>query len=150
MIRPETEPQETQTKSSERVEPVKAGGIAGSLFALLAALVLRHYQNTAFNYVQIRAATYYVRAVKAGRSVFISMITVIFGLFLLLAGFIFIHAALFVYLPWSVQSKALLLLILGAVYFVIPLIFIIRATSQRTWMKRSHAANLVSRLTKHS
>jgi len=71
----------------------------------------------------------------------------VLGVMLAVAGFLLIHVGLFLYLPWSVPTKALILVVLGLIYLVVPLIFILRICSRRTWLKLSRADELTASLT---
>jgi hypothetical protein len=50
-------------------------------------------------------------------------------------GFLLIHVAIFLYVPYSMATKALLMFILGAIYFFIPLICVLWLSSKNRWLK---------------
>jgi hypothetical protein len=68
----------------------------------------------------------------------------------MLAGFVLMHVALFMFLPWSPECKAAVLFILGGVYFLIALLYVLKLCSQKFWMEYSKASDLVKEVTKKS
>lgn len=54
------------------------------------------------------------------------------------AGFILLHIALYLLLPWQPETKAWVLLGLGAFYLVVPAAIMAKAMSRRTWERLSH------------
>jgi NADH:ubiquinone oxidoreductase subunit 3 (subunit A) len=114
--------------------------------SLLRSLIGRYRKDTV-ELVQIKAAALYIKAVAKARQSFIGGMLAILGLLLLLAGFVLIHLALLILLPWSMEIKAIGLLVLGGLYFLVPLIFILAACSERRWMRLSQASKIVRQLT---
>jgi hypothetical protein len=99
-------------------------------------------------FVKLELASLYVEAVDRSRRLFILALLGVLVLLLCLSGFTLIHVALFYYLPWSIQDKAILLLVLGLVYFWVPLILIILAASRKAWMKASGATEFCDKALK--
>ena len=58
-------------------------------------------------------------------------------------GTLLLHAGLFILLPWTVQTKAILGILLGATYIVIGGIALRRAMDEGTWMDRSGATKML-------
>jgi hypothetical protein len=105
------------------------------------------YFEDAISLVKIRAVGYYVKAIAAARDVFIAHIIVKCFLLLMLAGFVLMHVGLFIALPCCPQYKGILLMILGAAYFLIGLLRVLKICSQKYWMEFSKASNLVKEVT---
>ena len=97
--------------------------------------------------IKLVAATYYVRAVREVRCAFIIGVLVTVGLLLMLAGFVLMHLAIFVFMPWSDQAKAVVLLLLGALYFIVPAMYVVKVCSEKFWMTRTRASRLVDEVT---
>ena len=102
-------------------------GIASALFG--------RYINGVMDIVRTQAAAAYVAGVVKLRQAFIAMLSLALFLLLALSGFVLIHVALFAWLPWSLPVKALVLLILGAVYLGCGLSVAVWLSSDRTWLK---------------
>ena len=105
------------------------------------------YFEDAVSLVKIRAVSYYVKAIGVAREVFIAHILLKCLLLLMLAGFVLMHVGLFIALPCCPAWKGILLLILGAVYFLIALLAAIKMCSQKYWMNFSKASDLVKEVT---
>ncbi len=124
-----------------------AGRLCKTFLAVGLLTLLKRYEKNTVTLVQIEAASYYVKGVSKARSVFIFYLIFSCLLLLLLAGFVFLHVALFIYLSWSPQAKAILLMVLSVVYIMIGLVGIFLFCSQKQWMKFSKANTLVEKLT---
>jgi len=62
---------------------------------------------------------------------------------LICIGFLLIHVALFILLPWTIEAKAKLGLGLGLAYMVIGGVALKVALDERTWMEKSGAAKML-------
>jgi hypothetical protein len=105
------------------------------------------YFDDAILLVKIRAVSYYVKAVSVARDIYLNHVFLAGMLLLMLAGFILMHVGLFIALPCSPVCKGALLLILGAVYFLIALFCVLTTCSEKNWMKVSKASDLVKKVT---
>ncbi|MDO8302987.1 MAG: hypothetical protein Q7T18_07085 [Sedimentisphaerales bacterium] len=109
--------------------------------------LLKVYFEDALTLVKIRAVSCYVKAIGAARDIFIAHVTLKCFLLLMLAGFVLMHVGLFIALPCCPQFKGILLLILGAAYFLIALVQVLKMCSQKSWMHYSKASDLVKEVT---
>ena len=105
------------------------------------------YFEDAISLVKIRAVSCYVKAIGTVRAIYISHILLSCLLLLMLAGFVLMHVGLFIALPCCPQFKGILLLILGAAYFLIGLLLVLKMCSQKYWMEFSKASDLVKEVT---
>jgi hypothetical protein len=80
-------------------------------------------------------ARLYARGVKSLRRLFITALAGAAGLMLLAVGFILLHAALFLWLPWEQETKILLLFICAGVYMLAGAAVVWRLCTTRFWMK---------------
>jgi len=96
--------------------------------------------------LELQAAAVYVAGVKKTRQAFIALLGALLLLLLMMSGFLLIHVALFIWLPWSLPLKALILLILGVVYLGGGLAVVLRLSSDRTWMKFARVDRILAGL----
>lgn len=96
--------------------------------------------------LKTEAAAVYVAGVGKARKAFIALLGLAFSLLLALAGFVFIHIALFVLLSWSLPVKALVLLILGLVYLGAGIAVVGELSSDRAWMKFTKIDRIIAGL----
>jgi len=66
---------------------------------------------------------------------------------LICVGVVLFHAGLFVLLPWTVKSKAILGMFLGLAYVVIGCAALRVSMSERTWLAKSGAASMLKEAT---
>lgn len=102
--------------------------------------------NGVLDSVRTEAAAAYVAGVRKARRAFIALMGLALLLLLMLSGFVLVHVALFVWLPWSLQVKALVLLVLGAVYLGAGIAVVLAISSDRTWMKFTKVDSIIARL----
>lgn len=98
------------------------------------------------DYLKTEAAAVYVAGVRKARQAFIVLLGLVVFMLLALSGFVFIHVALFVWLPWSLPTKALVLLILGVVYLGGGLAVILGLSSDRAWMRFTKVDRILASL----
>ena len=96
--------------------------------------------------LQIEAAAVYVAGVRKARQAFIALLGLAVFLLLTLSGFVFIHIALFAWLPWSLPAKALVLLVLGMIYLGGGLAVVLGLSSDRTWMRFTKVDRILASL----
>ena len=117
-------------------------------FGLLSALFGR-WLDRLLGSLEMEAATLYVAGVRKAREAFIALLFALLFLLLMMIGFLLMHVALLLWLPWSLPARALVLFILGMVYFGGGLAVVFRITSDRTWMKFAKVDRLLARLVSH-
>ena len=101
---------------------------------LLSTLFSR-WRDHVLGCLEMEAATLYVAGVRKARGAFIALLLAMLFLLLMMIGFLLIHLALFLWLPWSLTARALALFILGIVYFGGGLVVVFGITSDRAWMR---------------
>lgn len=99
--------------------------------------------------LEMEAATLYVAGVRKAREAFLALLLALLFLLLLMIGFLLMHVALFLWLPWSLSARALVLFVLGMVYFGGGLAVVITIASERAWMKFTKVDRLLARLLTH-
>jgi hypothetical protein len=115
------------------------------VLGILSAL-LRRWVGRVQDILQIEAAAVYVAGVRKARQAFIALLGLALFLLLALSGFVLIHVALFAWLPWSLPSKALVLLILGVVYLGGGVAVVLWLSSDRTWMRFAKVDRILASL----
>ena len=58
-------------------------------------------------------------------------------------GVLLFHAGLFILLPWTVETKAILGIFLGLAYVAIGCIVLHAAMNEKTWMEKSGVAEML-------
>src|SRR5580698_8795294 len=71
-------------------------------------------------------ARFYTSFIDSVRNIYVAILLTIACLLLLLMGFLLLHVALFLYLPWEMSDKILLIFVLGMVYLLGSLILVLR------------------------
>lgn len=120
------------------------------LKALLSATawgMVSSYRRLSLDLLKVRAATAYVQGVQTVRRWWIGAILLAAVLLLLAVGFVLIHVGLFLWVPWALATKAMLLCVLGLVYMGLALIILLHCCAEKTWMRGSHADQLVAKTT---
>lgn len=87
-----------------------------------------------FGLVRDDVMAFYRRIILLTRAVFTTGVLTGVCLLLLLSGFLMIHWALFILLPWAESTKGLVLLGLGLFYFIVPLGFLSILLSKHRWL----------------
>ena len=101
--------------------------------------------STAVKVAEIKAVSFYVKAVDGVRRVLVSFLLGLAAIMLFLTAFIGLHVGIFVLSGWSLRTIGVIVLCLSAVYVIAGTAIMTRAVSQKTWMRLSHADELVRR-----
>jgi hypothetical protein len=115
------------------------------LGCILADLV-RECRQPLTHVAKINGLFYYVRAIRVVRSVYIRLFLIILSFTVMINGLIFLHVSFFYYFPFSREVKALIVLLLGIFYFMVPVGALLFFTSQRVWMKFSKSNELIRKV----
>jgi len=118
------------------------------LLCVLDALLLNRYRKLSVGLLKIQAAAYYVKGVIGARRLFVSAVSLSCLLLLLAVGFVLVHVGFFIWVPWSANTKALVVLALGVVYMAASSALILRRCSEKAWMKLSKADRIVGAVMK--
>ena len=105
--------------------------------------LLGNYRSLSAQLLKIEAAKCYLRGVRLARESAIGLIRM--GLVIALIGFgaLLVHVGLFLLLPWSVEAKAVLAMILGLAYVAVGVVLIRREMSEKTWLEQSGVAKML-------
>ena len=115
------------------------------VLGIISALIGRWIDGV-LGMLKTEAAAVYVAGVRKTRRAFIALLGSFLLLLLMMSGFLLIHVALFMWLPWSLPVKALTLLILGVVYLGAGLAVVIYVNSERTWMRFAKVDRIIAGL----
>lgn len=112
---------------------------------LLFVRMLRHKQKAAVRLGRIQAATLCVKGVQTARGSLLGLLGLLSAVVLLGGGFIIFHLGLLLALPWGVEARVLLLLVLGALYFLVPVAGMLYISRQQFWMQMTGVDEMVAR-----
>ena len=116
----------------------------------IAVKLLDNYRRLSIQLLRIEAAKSYLHGVKMARQSAIGVMLLGLIIALITVGALIFHAGLFILLPWTVESKAILGLCLGLVYMVGGGVALCAAMNEKIWMKKSGAARMVEEATGQS
>ena len=89
------------------------------LLAGMAIKLLDNYRHLSIQLLKIEAAKCYLHGVQMARLSAIGLMRMGLVIALICVGVLLFHAGLFILLPWTVEAKAVLGMILGLAYVVI-------------------------------
>jgi hypothetical protein len=114
------------------------------ILSAIAIKMLDNYRHLTIQLLKIEAAKSYLHGVKMARLSAIGLMGMGLMMSLICLGVVLVHVGLFVLLPWSVEAKAILGIILGLVYVAVGVFVLHAAMDERAWMKKSGAAEMMS------
>jgi hypothetical protein len=109
---------------------------AGKLFA--------ESKSASLDLIRIKTVTVYLKIVDNVRKSVLGGVMLLLALMLLVVGFVALHIGAFILIDMSIRTAGIVTLCLGAVYFLVPFIVILRLTSEKTWMEISKSSKLVN------
>jgi len=111
--------------------------------AMLAYRLLHNYRQSARQLLEIEAAKFYVRSVRMVRKAALAAMRLWLVITLMGIGLLLIHISLFILLPWSIETKAVVGLLLGVGYLLLGVLAIRITMSQRKWVAKSGIGDIL-------
>ena len=115
------------------------GLLAGTVIKLL-----DNYRRLSVQLLKIEAAKCYLHGVQMARLSAIGLMWMGLLIGLICVGVLLVHAGLFILLPWSVETKAVLGMCLGLAYIIIGGFALRAALAEKTWMEKSGAVAMLN------
>ena len=112
--------------------------------------MLVSYRRLSLQLLKMEAAKWYLQGVQIARFSAIGLMWMGLGIALVFVGVLLLHAGLFILLPWTLEAKAVLGVVLGLAYVVIGGIALRAAMDERAWMEKSGAAEMLEEAIRHS
>jgi hypothetical protein len=96
----------------------------------------------------LKISMFYIKSIETMRLLFLGMVGIGLCLMFLLSGIVLLHVVIFVYMPWSAETKIAIGLGCAAFYIVLAVSAFIFLSSQTKWLKIFHADKIWEYLNK--
>ena len=113
------------------------------LLAGIALKLLNNYRRLSLQLLRIEVAKCYLHGVQMARLSALGLMCLGLVIGLMGLGALLLHAGLFILLPWTVEAKAILGIILGLVYMVGSGLALRAALNEKMWMAKSGAREML-------
>ena len=107
--------------------------------------VIRSRRQALLSLAAVRGAHAYLGLVEGARQACIGLLAALCGIVVLLTGFVLMHVAVLMLLPWSLRARGCIALAWGAAYVAGILLFLRSRTNTTRWLRMSRADRLVER-----
>lgn len=105
----------------------------------------QHYRQKSMLLLESKTLTWYVKTVAAARKAFIGSVALASLILVLFTGFVLIHMGLFFLLPWTLATRATILLVLGVIYFGAAIAVLMKISSEKFFMQKTKASEMVDK-----
>jgi hypothetical protein len=106
------------------------------------------YLEPSMERLKFRAAIYYLEGIKSAHNILILVCLLVFVITLIGAGLVIIPVALLIFMPWGLTTKAVVGIIIGALYLLVPSLALSSLLSEKRWMRITGATEVLRRLVK--
>ena len=113
------------------------------LLAGIAIKLLNNYRRLSLQLLRIEVAKCYLRGVQLARMSMLGLMSLGLVIGLIGIGALLFHAGLFILLPWTLEAKAVLGMILGLVYMVGGGLTLRAVMGEKLWMTKSGAVEML-------
>ena len=120
--------------------------MVNSLFQGMFDWLKSTYLEPSLKILKLRAAIYYLEGVKGARRILILICLLVFVITLIGAGLVMIPLALLLFMPWEPTTKAVVGIIIGAIYLLVPAVALISLLSEKRWMRLTGATDVLRKL----
>jgi cobalamin biosynthesis protein CobD/CbiB len=107
-----------------------------------------YYREKSMMFLESKSLVWYVKSIAAARKAFIGTVALSSLILVLFTGFALIHLGLFFLLPWTLATRATIMLVLGLIYFGAALAVLMKVSSEKFFMQKSKASEMVDRFVK--
>ncbi|MBF0224408.1 MAG: hypothetical protein HQK76_03040 [Desulfobacterales bacterium] len=115
-----------------------------NIFASMAPGLLKIFQGALIFSIKIEILKLYLELVEIARNIAIVMLTSIAMLLLAMIAFVMIHVGILIFLPYSLEAKGWIILLLGIIYGLISYTVIKNMCSEKTWLQISKSAEMMN------
>lgn len=112
------------------------------ILSAMALKLLDNYRHLSIRLLKIESAKSYLHGVRMARLSAIGLMRMGLMIGLICLGVSLFHVGLFILLPWTVTTKAVLGMFLGVVYAAAGGVALRAALNEKTWMEKSGASEL--------
>ena len=120
--------------------------MVNSLFQGMFDWLKSTYLEPSLKILKLRAAIYYLEGVKGARRILILICLLVFVITLIGAGLVMIPLALLLFMPWEPTTKAVVGIVIGAIYLLVPAVALISLLSEKRWMRLTGATDVLRKL----
>ena len=124
--------------------------LMNSLKFLFSRFMNSSASNQSTEITKLKITKLYVQSIGSLRLLFITLFGMGVCLVFLLSAIVLLHAVIFMYMPWDVQTKIWVSLFFVALYFIIAIAASICVFSQMNWLKMFHAEKILEQLKEKS
>jgi O-antigen/teichoic acid export membrane protein len=96
--------------------------------------------------LKLRVAIYYLEGVKGAHRILILTCLTVFMITLIGASLVMIPVSLLFFMPWEPITKAVVGIVIGAIYLIIAVITLISLLSEKRWMRLTGANDVLRKL----
>lgn len=104
------------------------------------------YLEPSLKLLKLRAAIYYLEGVKGAHRILILICLLVFVITLIGAGLVMLPLALLMFMPWEPVTKAVVGIVIGALYLLVPAVALISLLSEKRWMRLTGANDVLRKL----
>ena len=108
------------------------------------------YRKASWELAHLKMSLFYMKGIKTSRLLFLTFLAIGGCLIALFSALVLFHVTLFVYTPWSTETKIFLGFFSAAVYLSIAITGLYYAFSQEKWLRMFHAEELLNGLAEKS
>lgn len=124
--------------------------LLNGILSAVAVKLLDNYRHLSIQLLKIETAKAYLHGVQMARTSAIGLMWMGLVIALIGAGAVLLHVGLFIILPWTLEAKALLGMVLGLIYMVGGGLALRAAMDEKTWIIKSGADELLKDATSRS
>lgn len=119
--------------------------VMGTLLLFLGSSVFKGFnQSDRIELAKLKASLLYIQSIKTFRLLFISFFSMGICLVFLLVSLTLFHVSLFLYAPWSMETKMVFGLLFSLVYLLVTIGVVYQTLASDKWLRIFHAHTLIN------
>lgn len=116
------------------------------LFKLASDWLKRVYVEPMLRMIKVQIAIGFLEGVRAARRILLLLVLLVFVITLIGGGLVLIPLSLLLFTDWAPHTKAIVGMVVGLLYLLIPVIALIPLLSEKRWMRITSANKVLKEL----
>jgi hypothetical protein len=120
--------------------------VVNSIFQKIVDWIKSTYVDPSLRVLRLRAAICYLEGIKGARRILVLVCLLVFVITLICGGLVLVPVSLLLFMPWEPSTKAVVGIVIGGAYLMVPAIALSFLLSEKRWMRITGATEVLSKL----
>jgi hypothetical protein len=117
------------------------------IFNLISDWLKKVYVEPILKMIKVQLAIGFLEGIRAARRILLLLVLLVFVITLIGGGLVLIPLSLLLFMDWAPHTKAIVGMVVGLLYLVVPAVALLPLLSEKRWMRVTSASKVLRQLT---